>query len=391
MAAEPQPAAEGLAPPSPRRVLQVSAFFSAHGGGIEVVAGKLAHQLAASGVRVLWMAGGPRNERPAGPLPSGMEIDQAGSADLLEHRLGLPFPLWGLRSVVRLWRHAGGADVVHVHDYLYVPSLLAAAFAKLRGKPVVVTQHVGDIPFRSTAARALLGGLNRSLGRLVLACANQAVFVGRPVQEYFARFVRFRRAPLLIANGVDHQRYHPVHRSCAKPRPVHVLFVGRFVEKKGIALLRGCVDLPNTRWTFIGRGPLSPGDWEVPGSDMDVLGALPAEMVVPHYQQADLLVLPSTGEGFPLVVQEALACGTPVLVSREVAAAFPATNSRCVFDVELRVPDPARALRDALEALVSQPALLHEARGHAGALAAQWSWDTCASQYLATYRAVLRQ
>ena len=43
----------------------------------------------------------------------------------------------------------------------------------------------------------------------------------------------------------------------------------------------------------------------------------------PLYQAADLLVLPSVGEGFPLVVQEAMACGTPALVGDETAAGCP--------------------------------------------------------------------
>ena len=80
-------------------------------------------------------------------------------------------------------------------------------------------------------------------------------------------------------------------------------------------------------------------------------GRLPPQEIVGEYQAADLLVLPSVGEGFPLVVQEALACGTPVLVSRDVAQAFPARDRRCVFEVDLGGPDPAAALRAALRSL----------------------------------------
>ena len=130
---------------------------------------------------------------PGASAYPGVTIERAHSIDLFERRLGLPVPVWGPASVCALWNHCRDCDVVHVHDYQYAPNLLAIIFARLLRKPLVVTQHVGEIPFRSRAARALLEFVNRTIGSWALAGADQALFVGRPVLAYFDRFVRWRR------------------------------------------------------------------------------------------------------------------------------------------------------------------------------------------------------
>lgn len=374
------------AQPAPLRVLQVSAFFPAHGGGIEVVAGELAQRLAASHQPVHWMASDGGGEAPAGPHASALHITPAAAWDPLERRIGLPMPLWGPRSLCRLWRAVGACDVVHVHDFLYQPTLCAILFARLRGKPLLVTQHIGEVPLRSAGARRLLAFLNRTLGRWVLGSADQVVFIARPVQQYFERLVRFRRPPLLIANGVDHEQFSPGPR-VANAAAARLLFVGRFVEKKGLLALRACLDLADAHWTFVGSGPLPPA--EQPNERLDLPGRLGRAEVAQRFRDADLFVLPSTGEGFPLVVQEALACGTPVLVSREVAEAFPAIDRHCVFDVELRgVADAAAALRKRLQELLADRAQLAAAREAAVALARQWSWPACTQAYRDVYGAL---
>jgi glycosyltransferase involved in cell wall biosynthesis len=369
------------------RVLQVSAFFAAHGGGIEVVAAQLAQRWPALGLEVRWLAGGHPGEAPAADTP-GLHCEQARSWDPLERRIGLPFPLWSLGSLRNLWRAVRWSQVVQVHDYLYLPSLAALLFARLLKRPVLLTQHIGPIPFRSALPRLLLATLNRTLGRWALGSAAQVAFVGQPVKAYFAPRVRYRRPPLLLANGVDHARFHAAARPARTAgSPVELLFVGRFVEKKGLRLLRAAVNCAGAHWTFIGWGPEGPETWSASEREgLRLPGRLPPERIVQAYQLADLLVLPSTGEGFPLVVQEALACGTPVLVSREVFEAFPAHDPACVFEVELRGTDAASALRARIEELVADPDRLAAARPHAVALAAQWNWDVCAERYAQLHR-----
>jgi glycosyltransferase involved in cell wall biosynthesis/putative flippase GtrA len=375
---------------APIRVLQVSAFFPAHGGGIEVVAGQLAARLARAGAHVTWMAGGAAAERPLPEDYGGAALDQAGSFDLLERRFGLPAPVWTPPALRRLWRRVGACDVVQVHDYLYLPSLAALFFARLRGRPVVLTQHVGEIAYGSRLLRGLLSLLNHVCGRIALGSAAQVVFVGRPVLEYFDRFVSFRRPPMLISNGVDTGLYHPAaggsHDAIESEAPgLRALYVGRFVEKKGLRLLRACVDVPGIRWEFVGGGPLSPQHWDVLEGKLTLRGVLPPAAVAQAMRGADLLVLPSHGEGFPLVVQEALACGTPVLVSDEVAKAFPMSDPRCVWHVDVAGEGAAERLRAMLVRLAWEPAAVRSGRPAAAALAGQWSWDRCVAAYAAVY------
>lgn len=370
----------------PLRILQVSTFFASHVGGLEVVADQVARRLAQAGVQLTWMAGGLSGQEPA--AGANLVIDRADYLDVLENRIGLPAPIWSSDSLRRLWHHIGECDVVHVHDYLYMPSLAAMLFAWLRRRPVVITQHIGDIPFDARAPRLLLAALNRSIGRWALLRASQVVFVGAPVMQYFSRFVKFRRQPLLISNGVDHTLYGPREDAPPSDEPVlRALFVGRFVEKKGVGLLRRCVAMPGIRWDFVGSGPMLDEAWAAQHPTVHLHGRLSPAGVANWMRAADVLVLPSKGEGFPLVVQEALSCGTPVLVSKAVDEAFPRNDPRCVWSVDLEAEPEVAAQRLAKRLAELRDDLLRvrSARLDAQRLASQWSWDECIAAYLRIY------
>jgi glycosyltransferase involved in cell wall biosynthesis len=368
------------------RIALLTHYYPAHRGGIELVAGEIAKRLAAThGADIAWHAS---DCDPAPSIP-GVTCVPAASCNEVERRVGVPYPLWSPAALRAVGRAVRAADVVHLHDSLYLPNLAAYAAARRAGRPVLVTQHVGMIPYRNPALRWLLSAAYRRLARRVLEGAAQVVFVSETVRRYFASFVRFGAPPLVVANGVDTALFRPADEERRRalraelqvpPEVPLLLFVGRFVEKKGLPVLQQlAARLPHARWLFAGWGPLDPERWGL--ANVSVLRGRSGDGLVPLYQAADLLVLPSTGEGFPLVVQEAMACGTPALVGSDTAAGCPDAAEALLCedtggaDAALRWERRIRALTGAREPLSSMRPRV------ASYAAASWSWDNCVQRY----------
>ena len=372
-------------------------YFPSHRGGVEAVAGEIASRLAASGVaEIAWHAS---DTDPAPPEVPRLRCVPARSWNFAERLLGFPFPLWSPAALANLARAARESDVVHLHDCLYLANVVAALAAAKARRPVVITQHVGYIPFRNPLLRILLAGANRLLGKRVLGQAAQSVFVSDVVLRYFQRFVQFRRTPVRIANGVDCTTFQPldararelVRAGLGVPAGTPLLlFAGRFVEKKGLHVLQRLArDLPQVRWIFAGWGPLDPARWEL--ANVAVHRDLTQAQLAPLYQAADLLVLPSVGEGFPLVVQEAMACGTPALVSDETAAGCPEAADVLLHE-SLGGDDPAARWRARIEALLSDRDALAALRPRAAEFArTTWSWERTVARYAEILRQAARE
>jgi phosphatidylinositol alpha-1,6-mannosyltransferase len=377
---------------APIRVTLVTHYFAGHRGGVELVAWEVASRLARAGVaQVTWWASD--TDRPPDDFV-GLRCVAARACNVVERRLGLPFPLWSPRALIGLARDVRACEVVHLHDCVYLANFVAWAAARLYGRPVVVTQHVGMIPLRNPLLRALLAAANRVLGRLVIGSAAQTIFVSEVVGRYFARFVRFRAPPLRVPNGVDVGVFvvaQDARRAALRAElgvgdaPV-LLFVGRFVEKKGLPLLkRLAAALPQARWIFAGWGPLDPGAWGL--ANVTVRYNAGREELARLYQAADLLVLPSIGEGFPLVVQEAMACGTPALVSEETAAGCPEA-AEVLLSEPLEPGDSAARWSARIADLLRERQTLVSMRTRVAEFArANWSWENCATRYAEVLRA----
>src|SRR5258708_29304458 len=255
------------------RITLVTHYFPAHRGGVERMAGQLAERLARQGMaQIDWHA----SDCDPPPLPAqGLNLVPARSCNIVERALGLPYPLWSPTALLRFARAVRSASVVHLHDCLYRPIRAAYAAARLGGRrAVVVTQHIGHVPYRNPLLRAAHAAANRLLGAWVLGGADQVIFESESVRAYFLERVRFRSPPLLIENGVDTGIFRPVSVAVRLERRAKLgipagkpllLFLGRFVEKKGLAVLRELTgQIGHAHWLFAGWGPMDPAAWGRP-------------------------------------------------------------------------------------------------------------------------------
>ena len=373
------------------RLLLLTHYYPAHRGGIEIVAGQLATRLAEH-YEIHWLAA------DCDPPPTIPEIkcEPQRAWNKLETK-GLPWPIWTLQGWKNLRRAIVECDILHIHDFIYPAHLIGTLLAWRLKKPVVITQHIGDIEYRNPVLRIILKAVNRTFGRWMLNRANQVVFISARVKTSFEEYTHFFRPPLYWPNGVDTQIFRPVDpvaqtmlwraNGLDSATPV-ILFVGRFVERKGLRLLQQMAAArPEWQWCFAGWGPLDPTAWDLP--NVRVWNGLQGTSLAPLYQLADLLILPSHGEGFPLVVQESLACGTPVVVSEETAAGGP-TLPGSIIPIPYSPYDPSPdtwllAIENRLESEKTED----RRRERAEQAKLLWSWEQLANNYRALFEQLI--
>ena len=231
-------------------------------------------------------------------------------------------------------RNNWNVDIIHAHT-VYPSGLAGILMGKKYKKPVVLTVHGSDIhtfPFQ--------GKWQRKVTEVTLRSADAIIAVSTYLKDIIINELELkdlRNKIFVIPNGVDTEKFRIMNRVEARKQlelPLNrkiVLNVANLVPVKNQEILirefaKVVEEIPDSILYIVGKGPLKRKLENVIEAEnlqgkVILVGARPHDEIPLWMNASDVFVLPSKNEGFPTVVVEALATGTPVVISSNVRAA----------------------------------------------------------------------
>lgn len=381
------------------RALQVIPAVAARYGGPSVAAVRMCEALRGAGVSSV-LAATDADGFGRLSVEVGRETTFEGSQAFFFPRLASESLKLSPALASWLAKHVAGYDVVEIHGVFSHATIAAARASRRSGVPYVVR------PLGQLDPWSLSQGRFRK--RLFLALAGGRALEGAAGIHWTAEEER-RLAPAAVSSqrgfviplGVEDELFE-ADGEPYQSRGRTVLFLSRLHAKKNVeALIAAFAEATRSpelsSWSLRIAGEGDPG---YSGRLRELVRSLGAEARIRFVgwlsgpekrralREASLLALPSRQENFGIVVAEAMACGTPVLVSEAVNLAPVIREREAGWVVALDTPALLRGLREALGSDGER-----ERRGRAArALAAErFRWSAVGRALAVAYSELIRE
>jgi len=310
------------------RICLVTHFFPPHMGGIEKVSYEQSKRLSKLGYQIDILTSKIKGQNKC---PARRTRILHFSAVNIAERIGVPYPIPSIQAYKTFANAIRKCDLVHAHGHVYMSSYLAGKVAKKYKKPFILTQHNTFIDYRS--GLNILEHLNDlTIGKAVLNDADRIVVVSNKTKEYVHKLGADKSKTSVIYNGVDIDNFKPANKKESRKKldlPKNrniILSVRRLVYKNGLDTLIESIPYVTRNhhdalFVVAGKGPSKKlieeriKELEIE-DNIKLTGFVPDELLPVYYAAADCFVLPSaSGEGLPLVLLEAMACGLPIIAT----------------------------------------------------------------------------
>ena len=244
--------------------------------------------------------------------------------------VGGPFnPAMIVRAALPLARRLHAETPFDLVDaqFFYPDGPAAARIARELGLPLSIKARGADISLwgsKPYALKKMLAASEQAAGLLAVsaALADDMAQIGLPREKITVHYT-----------GLDRELFRPLGRSAMRAQlgerfgfrlapGEHLLAsVGALIERKGQRfVLRALSELPDIQLALVGTGP-DEGDLRALAVQLGLvervhfLGSLDHAALPQLLSAADAMVLPSASEGLANAWVEALACGTPLVIT----------------------------------------------------------------------------
>jgi glycosyltransferase involved in cell wall biosynthesis len=307
--------------------------------------------------------------------------------------------LYGLMMFLSVWRTVAAIrrtydfDVIDAH-YVFPDGFAAILLGRVFKRPVVVSARGSDI--NQFASFRLI----RPLLRFTLLNADGVIAVCQALKDAMVELGIPAGKISVVSNGVDPRKFYPVEKTSARrelglPQGKMVLSVGGLIPRKGFDLviraMKAVIDGYGEKeaWlAIVGEGPSRNDLLGLVASlglseRIRLVGAVPHHDLVTWYSAADVSCLASSREGWPNVILESLACGTPVVAANIWGIPEIIRSDRVGLLVNRSADEIAAVLVRALTRTWDRASLVQFAKGQ--------TWDSAAGSLRRVFEGVLER
>lgn len=221
-------------------------------------------------------------------------------------------------------------DIVHVHGYhTLFSSEIIYSVKKIHPECTVLFSPHFDIFSHDTfAGQFLWKPYNEFIGRKIMKYSDKIItasnFEANNVNSVLD--VHMNKI-VVIPHGVD---IIDLKKNCRNDNKIHLLSAGYLLELKGVQyIIEALKELVNKKGTdvlltIVGKGPHEDKLKKL-AKELDVngyinwKGFISQNELIDEFKRANLFLLTSRSENYGIVVPEALALGTPVIVTKRTA------------------------------------------------------------------------
>jgi len=284
-------------------------------------------------------------------------------------------------------------DIIDVSAFPYFSCFAVKLVSVLKGIPVVITWHEvwGDYWYEYMGWRGFFG---KRVEYLASKLTHSPIAVSAMTKRNLELLGVEGGSIRIISNGIDLKRIASISPSAEE---CDVIFAGRLIKEKNVDMLIEAIyhlrnSIPDMSCNIIGDGPEKE---RLIGltckygllDSVRFFGFMEYDEIISHMKSSKVLVLPSSREGFGMVVVEAFACGTPVITVESQRNAASMLVSR---GTGLVVKPDVKELGDAIGKIITDGELRKKMGASAREAARGYDWENKVLELSSLYEKAIK-